>query len=119
MKNDIHIGTIIRKIIKQRRIKITDFSRNIGYSRRTVYEIFNKKSLDIKLLQKISQELNVDLLAYFKEDDVQNSLHREMRLYLPSFEDNFTKQYEIDKIMKKLDKIEDEISEIRLLLKPL
>ncbi|MGQ9846246.1 MAG: helix-turn-helix domain-containing protein [Bacteroidales bacterium] len=103
-------------------MKITDFSRNIGYSRRTVYEMFNKKSLDIELLQKISQVLDVDLIEYFKGNDVQYSSHNEKlnkTLFLSSYENNYTNRYEIDKIMKKLDKIEDEISEIRILLRRL
>ncbi len=70
-------------------IKPTEFGRRINKSRETVYNIFQRKSIDTSLLEKIGQVLEFDFFQYYtplkkeieklKED---NSLLREMNAFL-------------------------------------
>ena len=59
MKN-IHIGYIIKKKVKERPITVTEFAEKIYCERTTVYDIFERKSIDSELLFRISETLNFD-----------------------------------------------------------
>jgi transcriptional regulator with XRE-family HTH domain len=58
-----HYGLEIKKLLKKRGMTVTEFARRINKSRENVYNIFTRKSLDIELLNTISQVLEHDLLA--------------------------------------------------------
>lgn len=60
----IPIGLFLKQLIKQRGYTISEFARNIHCSRRTLYDIFNKNSIDTDLLILMSKELKINL---FKE----------------------------------------------------
>ncbi|MCL2596879.1 MAG: helix-turn-helix domain-containing protein [Paludibacter sp.] len=59
LKN-IHIGNIIRQKLKENSMSITDFANKIHCERTTVYDIFERKSIDSELLIRISEVLNFD-----------------------------------------------------------
>jgi plasmid maintenance system antidote protein VapI len=60
---NVHIGELIKKKIKERGIKITDFAKAIHCNRNNVYSIFRRKSIDIELLLLISRELEYDFIT--------------------------------------------------------
>lgn len=67
----IHIGKIIKKIVKKKAISVTDFADKINYSRRNVYEIFDRETIDSGLLIKINKVLEENLfLNYISDDDI-------------------------------------------------
>ena len=70
-KKNVDIGSIIKKIVKERKITIADFSRQLGFPcRSSVYSIFKKRSIDTELLIDISNILNYPfLLEYFEADE--------------------------------------------------
>lgn len=61
MKN-IHIGSIIRNKLEESSLSIAEFAERINRTRPTVYDIFNRKSIDTDLLVKISEVLDYDFL---------------------------------------------------------
>jgi len=63
----IHIGKIIKRVVKERSMSITEFGKRIGTHRRNVYDIFERESVDTALLQKISKILEHDFFSYFKQ----------------------------------------------------
>lgn len=68
----LHIGEQIKKLVKSKGISVTDFADRIAYSRRNVYEIFEKGSIDTGLLIKISKELGQNLfLLYVSDKDIE------------------------------------------------
>ncbi|MDR0798259.1 MAG: helix-turn-helix domain-containing protein [Dysgonamonadaceae bacterium] len=73
MKN-IHIGSLIYRIVKERKISITDFARAIHYSRSNVYSIFNRQSINRELLKTISKVLNYNFEAVYLESMPRNFL---------------------------------------------
>jgi len=69
MCNNIFIGQTIRQILEERQISVVEFARRINCSRRTAYNIFEKKSLDIDQLIRISKAIDYDFLrkVYLKD----------------------------------------------------
>jgi transcriptional regulator with XRE-family HTH domain len=69
LRKDIHIGSIIQKILKKRQMKIVSFASELGCDRTRIYSIFQNKSIDVDLLVRISKILNYNfLLEYFEND---------------------------------------------------
>lgn len=62
----VHIGKKIRESVKRSGMSVTEFAEKINYSRRNIYSIFTKESIDTALLEKISKVLEQDFLVYFK-----------------------------------------------------
>jgi len=64
---NIHIGSIIKKVLTEKSMTITEFACKINRERTTVYDIFNRKSIDVELLIKISHVLDYDFIhkVYF------------------------------------------------------
>ena len=65
----IHIGQIIKDILKSKKMNVTEFSEKINYTRGNAYKIFNKTSIDTNLLIKISKVLGENLFFSFLTDD--------------------------------------------------
>ncbi|HPJ82466.1 MAG: helix-turn-helix transcriptional regulator [Bacteroidales bacterium] len=60
---NIFIGNIIRQKVKERKLTVSEFAKTINRSRTTVYDIFNRKSIDVDLLLTISEALDFDFLS--------------------------------------------------------
>jgi len=69
LKKDVHIGSIIKRIIKEKKVKVTAISRELGFDRKRVYSIFDSKSIDTDLLVRFSKILNYNFfLEYHSEN---------------------------------------------------
>jgi len=62
---------IIEQKIKERKMSVSDFAKCINRSRTTVYDIFQRKSIDVDLLLVISRALEFDFLReiYLKDNN--------------------------------------------------
>ena len=68
----IHIGKIIKELVKNREMSVTAFADKVNYSRRNVYEIFDKETIDTGLLVKIGKVLGENLfLHYLSPEDIE------------------------------------------------
>ena len=67
---NIHIGSIIKKVLTEKSMTITEFACKINRERTTVYDIFERKSIDIELLIQISRVLDYDFIheVYFPQN---------------------------------------------------
>lgn len=65
----VHIGNIIKELVKAKGFSVEDFSTKINYTRRNAYKIFDKPSIDTDLLQKINKVLGENLFFKFIKDD--------------------------------------------------
>lgn len=74
MPNRIHIGKIIKELVKIRRMSVLEFSEKINCTSRNAYKIFSKPSLDSALLAKISKVLGQNLFFYYLTDEEINEL---------------------------------------------
>ena len=69
MKN-VHIGSIIRTKLEESQLSIAEFAERINRTRPTVYDIFNRKSIDTDLLIKISEVLGYNFLQEVCLEDI-------------------------------------------------
>ena len=85
---EIHIGTIILEKLTEKSMTKTELADRINKERSTVYDIFDRKSIDTELLIDISKALNYDFIrkvyyeeqtlptvfiaAKMKEDEIEN-----------------------------------------------
>lgn len=53
----LHLGKKIKEVLYQKGISVSEFAKAINRSRNVVYDIFERESVDTKLLQKISKVL--------------------------------------------------------------
>jgi transcriptional regulator with XRE-family HTH domain len=60
----MHIGQRIKEIMEQRHCSVVSVARQLSCERTNVYNIFKRKSLDVRLLMRISVILEYD---FFKE----------------------------------------------------
>ena len=71
------IGEIIRKKFEESGMKMKEFASKINRERTSVYYLFKKESIEIEVLEKISEALNYDFIyevyKYKKQDDNDNS----------------------------------------------
>ena len=61
-KKDVHIGTEIKRVLRDRNMSVTEFAKRICCHRKNVYDIFNRKTLDVDRIITISELLNYDFI---------------------------------------------------------
>ena len=78
--NTFSIGQKIRVEFYKSGMSISEFSLKINTTRENVYNIFGRKSMDCKLLQKISQVLNYNFFNYYSKKIPVNITNNEIEL---------------------------------------
>ena len=61
-RKDVHIGGEIKRVLREKNMTVTEFARRICCHRKNVYDIFNRKSLDIDRIITISEILSYDFI---------------------------------------------------------
>lgn len=72
----IHIGKILEKIVRMERIGISELSRKLKVSRRTIYNWFEQENLNLQILFDVGEIIGHD----FTNDLPESMLHRIRRL---------------------------------------
>lgn len=62
MMKNIHIGSLIRQKLEESPLTIAEFASQINRTRTTVYDIFERKSIDVDMLLSISEVLHYNFL---------------------------------------------------------
>ena len=99
-----HIGRLIKEKVKNSKYSITEFAKEINCSRRNVYAIFERESVDTELLKKIGNVLEYNFFQY----------------YIPELQKYSMKEPNIENDYKKISELENEnkyLKEINQLLK--
>lgn len=76
---DIHLGTLVRRKMREHGISINEFAEAIHCDRTNVYNIFKRKSMDVQLVVRISNALNYDFLQYYHQE-INNKNNVNLRL---------------------------------------
>lgn len=77
MNTNFHLGKLIRKELDQQQRTVKWFAQQINCERSTCYYIFDRKYIDIPLLEKISIALNHNFcneLAEYIENIIKNNV---------------------------------------------
>lgn len=63
IRQKLHIGHMVKSVFDKSGLSVAEFARRIHCERTNVYKIFNRQSVDVELLVKISEILNHNFLA--------------------------------------------------------
>ena len=76
MKNEVHIGALIRKQLKEDGRAASWLAKKINCERTNIYKILNKPSIDTSVLQKIGSALDTNFFSFLcdcqKTDIIQD-----------------------------------------------
>lgn len=62
-QSKLHIGHMVKSVFDESGLSVAEFARRIHCERTNVYKIFNRRSIDVELIVKISKILNHNFLA--------------------------------------------------------
>lgn len=65
IENHIHIGQLIHEQLRNDQRSVGWLAREIGCTRNHVYKVFNKPSLDVDLLLRISKSMQFNFFQYY------------------------------------------------------
>ena len=82
----VHIGGKIKEAVKKSGMSVTEFAKKINYSRRNIYSIFEKESVDTAILKKIGDILEYDFFVDYslntkKQLHTQNQVADQQAVY--------------------------------------
>jgi len=63
-----NIGQMIRDVIKERNLSVSDFAKSIHCSRTNVYSIFERQTISIERLEQIANVLKLDIHYFIREE---------------------------------------------------
>ena len=101
----MHIGEKIKFLIKQKGMTVTEFSKRINYSRRNVYTIFSKSSIDTSILKRIGEVLEYDFFSYYSTEGMDVSKVNEKNTFYDS--------NQLKSLKDKIDALEKEVAYLK------
>lgn len=63
----VNIGQTVKKVLEKKGMTVSEFGRRINKSRENVYSIFERKSIDTALLEKISEVLEYNFFNLYQK----------------------------------------------------
>ncbi|MNH77005.1 hypothetical protein D3C73_292910 [compost metagenome] len=71
----IHLGNILKQVLRMERIGISELSRKLKVSRRTIYNWFEQENLNLQILLEVGNIIGHDFTAELPETLVKNHRH--------------------------------------------
>ncbi|GHT17684.1 hypothetical protein FACS189429_2310 [Bacteroidia bacterium] len=87
MKQKLHIGSLIKQVAQERKVKPREFAEQLYYCRSNIYDIFKRPSIDFDLLQKISEILDYDFMALHKKNEQDLSIMAVIKTNVAKFDE--------------------------------
>lgn len=64
---NMHIGNIIRKVLREKRITVSEFAKMANSDRTNMYRILNRESIDLSVLERYSRLLDYDFFLVLSD----------------------------------------------------
>ena len=74
----MHLGKRVQEIFQDSGLSVVEFSRRINTSRENVYSIFNRSTLDVEMLVRISEVLNHNFFLEVMPDQFKREYLKEL-----------------------------------------
>ena len=112
----ITIGYQIEKILRERRMSVSEFAEKINTNRNNFYYIFKRKTIDTGLLEKISNVLGYNFFKSYNSELNDYSLIKEsndenIKIVFEIKTENKTLKKEIE-LLKREIQLKDKIIEL-------
>lgn len=109
---NVHVGNKIRERVEEIGMKKSEFARRINCSPQNVYDIFERKTLDSKLLSLICKVLDYDFFQYFSNNGKKLVINEEKGEYI-SIKDYHKLKEEYAQIKKLTERYENEMEMLK------
>lgn len=85
----LNVGQIIEQVVRAENVGVSELSRKLNVSRRTIYNWFNQKTLSLDIICKIGNVIKHDFSKEFPDDFAKlNDEHNHSEHYLTGNENN-------------------------------
>lgn len=71
----VHLGSILEQVIRMERIGISELSRKLRVSRRTIYNWFEQENLNIQIILEVGNLIGYDFTNDLPESILSNHRH--------------------------------------------
>ena len=71
----IHVGNVLEQVLRMERIGISELSRKLKVSRRTIYNWFDQENLNLQILLEVGNIIGHDFTAELPETLIRNHRH--------------------------------------------
>ncbi|WP_164108749.1 MULTISPECIES: helix-turn-helix domain-containing protein [Sphingobacterium] len=71
----IHVGNVLEQVLRMERIGISELSRKLKVSRRTIYNWFKQENLNLQILLEVGNIIGHDFTAELPETLIKNHPH--------------------------------------------
>ncbi|OFX41586.1 MAG: hypothetical protein A2X08_06575 [Bacteroidetes bacterium GWA2_32_17] len=105
----VHIGQKIKKIVNEQRIPVKEFASKINKSRTVVYNIFERKTIDTGLLDKIGIVLKHNFFQYYINEEEFSIAKDEGISYLKKDEEISVLRTELQKNKKDITELNEKL----------
>lgn len=96
---EVHIGSTLKKLLKQKKISHPAFAKMMGISARSVRRMLRKKYLHAATMAKISEVLEHDIIRY---------------LYLPeNLPGNPALKQQVEELQKEMKALKEKITDLK------
>lgn len=106
------LGKQIEEIIYEKRITISQFAKQLGVSKSSIYHLLKRYDVEVKLLRKISVVLEHDFFRYYLAEPLPTETQLKETLKIT--------QQELESLKKQIQALQNEntyLKEINLMLK--
>ncbi|WP_316820089.1 helix-turn-helix domain-containing protein [Pedobacter gandavensis] len=91
---NLNVGQVIEHVVRKDHMGITELSRKLHVSRRTIYNWFDQESLSFDIICKIGNVMNHDFSKEFPDDFARlQDEAREKKRDFSNIQDNSTANY--------------------------
>lgn len=71
----IHVGNVLEQVLRMERIGISELSRKLKVSRRTIYNWFEQENLDLQIILEVGDIIGHDFTVELPESLARNNRH--------------------------------------------
>lgn len=107
-----YLGKHIEEMIYEKKLTVSQFAKQLGVSANSIYELFKRHDIEVKLLRKISEVLEHDFFRYYLAEPAPTQTQLKETLQ--------TTQKELETLKKQTQALQNEntyLKEINLMLK--
>ena len=106
MEEKFHIGHLIKQVFDTKKMTVSEFARRIHCERTNVYTIFNRPTIDIELLVRISKVMEYNFFEdVMREYGLTAMFSPQLNIHIAM--GDYSKE-ETDHLMKSLSKVLNE-----------
>ena len=87
----IHLGNVLEQVLRMKRVRISELSRKLKVSRRTIYNWFEQENLNVQVILRVGE-----LIGHDFSEELPETFIRKQRHFLNEEDISFTKDVDME-----------------------